>query len=377
MGSAPLPPECIPPFTSKPCSRKFAGSERPLRGAPATAGLILVLLGLLVFSLMAAVTFGSTDIPMADVYHVIAHQLFGVGDPAWGDGNLFRAVWYIRLPRLILAMAIGMGLSVCGVVMQAVVKNPMADPYVLGISSGASLGATAAILLGVGSALGSNFVGVMAFLGAFAISLAVVGLANIGGRANSVKLLLAGTALSSVCSAFSSFIVYFAHDREGMQTVTYWLMGALGGATWGQDAVVALVIGLGVCYFLTQFRTLNLMLLGDETSITLGTDLHRKRQQYLLVSAAMVGFSVYAAGMIGFVGLVIPHVVRMAVGTDHRRLLPVSALVGAIFLIWADVACRTVIPGQELPIGILTSVIGAPCFIYLMARKRYGFGGGE
>ena len=357
--------------------RKFAGSERPLRGAPATAGLILVLLGLLVFSLMAAVTFGSTDIPMADVYHVIAHQLFGVGDPAWGDGNLFRAVWYIRLPRLILAMAIGMGLSVCGVVMQAVVKNPMADPYVLGISSGAFLGATAAILLGVGSALGSNFVGVMAFLGAFAISLAVVGLANIGGRANSVKLLLAGTALSSVCSAFSSFIVYFAHDREGMQTVTYWLMGALGGATWGQDAVVALVIGLGVCYFLTQFRTLNLMLLGDETSITLGTDLHRKRQQYLLVSAAMVGFSVYAAGMIGFVGLVIPHVVRMAVGTDHRRLLPVSALVGAIFLIWADVACRTVIPGQELPIGILTSVIGAPCFIYLMARKRYGFGGGE
>ena len=119
------------------------------------------------------------------------------------------------------------------------------------------------------------------------------------------------------------------------------------------------------------------MLLGDENSITLGTDLHRKRQQYLLVSAAMVGFSVYAAGMIGFVGLVIPHVVRMAVGTDHRRLLPVSALVGAIFLIWADVACRTVIPGQELPIGILTSVIGAPCFIYLMARKRYGFGGGE
>lgn len=168
--------------------RKFAGSERPLRGAPATAGLILVLLGLLVFSLMAAVTFGSTDIPMADVYHVIAHQLFGVGDPAWGDGNLFRAVWYIRLPRLILAMAIGMGLSVCGVVMQAVVKNPMADPYVLGISSGASLGATAAILLGVGSALGSNFVGVMAFLGAFAISLAVVGLANIGGPGELCKV---------------------------------------------------------------------------------------------------------------------------------------------------------------------------------------------
>lgn len=351
-----------------------------LRGAPAAAISILVLLGLLVFSLLAAVTFGSTDIPIGDVYSVISQKLYHLiflGDREWGDGSLFRAVWYIRLPRLILAMAIGAGLATCGVVMQAIVKNPLADPYVLGISSGASLGATASIMLGVGAAFGSNSIGVMAFLGAFVISLAVVGLANIGGRANSVKLLLAGTALSSVCSAFSSFIVYMAHDREGMQTVTYWMMGALGGATWDTDGVVLLVVTVGIGFFLTQYRTLNLMLLGDETSVTLGTDLHKWRQLYLLVSAAIVGFAVYAAGMIGFVGLVIPHVVRMFYGTDHKRLLPISALVGAIFLIWADVACRTIIPGQELPIGILTSMIGAPCFIYLMARKRYGFGGGD
>lgn len=153
-------------------------------------------------------------------------------------------------------------------------------------------------------------------------------------------------------------------------------MGSMGGATWSIDGVVALVTLLGVGFFLTQFRVLNLMLLGDEAAITLGTDLHRWRQLYLLVSAALVGFAVYAAGMIGFVGLVVPHVVRMLVGTDHRRLLPISALVGAIFLVWADVACRVIIPGQELPIGVLTSIIGAPCFIYLMARKRYGFGGG-
>lgn len=351
-----------------------------LRGAPAAVISVLALLGLLVFSLLAAVTFGSTDIPIGDVYGVISQKLYHLiflGDSGWGDGSLFRAVWYIRLPRLILAMAIGAGLAACGVVMQAIVKNPLADPYVLGISSGASLGATSAIMLGVGAAFGSNSIGVMAFLGAFAISLAVVGLANVGGRANSVKLLLAGTALSSVCSAFSSFIVYIAHDREGMQTVTYWMMGALGGATWDMDGVVLLVVTAGIGFFLTQYRTLNLMLLGDEASITLGTDLHKWRQLYLLVSAAIVGFAVYAAGMIGFVGLVIPHVVRMFYGTDHKRLLPISALVGAIFLIWADVACRTVIPGQELPIGILTSIIGAPCFIYLMARKRYGFGGGD
>lgn len=350
-----------------------------MRGAPAAIISIIVLIILLGLSLLAAVTFGSTDIPIGDVYGVISQKLYHLiflQDSGWGEGSLFRAVWYIRLPRLILAMAIGAGLATCGVVMQAIVKNPLADPYVLGISSGASLGATSAIMLGVGAVFGSNSIGIMAFLGAFVISLAVVGLANIGGRANSVKLLLAGTALSSVCGAFSSFIVYIAHDREGMQTVTYWMMGALGGATWELDGVVLLVVAAGICFFLTQYRTLNLMLLGDETSITLGTDLHKWRQLYLLVSAAIVGFAVYAAGMIGFVGLVIPHIVRMFYGTDHKRLLPISALVGAIFLIWADVACRTIISGQELPIGILTSMIGAPCFIYLMARKRYGFGGG-
>lgn len=339
---------------------------------------IVVLLGVLALSLLLAVTFGSVEIPISEVYGIITKKLYHaviLRDPTWGDGSLFRVVWYIRLPRLILATAIGMGLSVCGVVMQAIVKNPLADPYVLGISSGASLGATLAIMAGVGTFLGSNFIGIMAFLGAFLISLAVVALANIGGRANSVKLLLAGTALSSVCSAFSSFVVYIAHDKEGMQTVTYWMMGALGGATWEIDGAVLVVVAAGIVFFMTQYRTLNLMLLGDEASITLGTNLHRWRQMYLLVSAAIVGFAVYAAGMIGFVGLVIPHVVRMIYGTDHKKLIPISALVGAIFLIWADVGCRTLIPGEEMPIGILTSIIGAPCFIYLMARRRYGFGG--
>lgn len=317
----------------------------------------------------------STDIPLIDVYHVIFYKLFGVGSSAYGEGNLFRAVWYLRLPRLLLAAGIGMALAVCGVVMQAVVKNPLADPYVLGISSGASLGATLAIMVGVGAIFGRNAVGVMAFIGAFTVSLLVVALANAGSRAGSVKLLLAGMAISSVCSAFSNFIVYTANDREGIQTVTYWMMGSLAGATWEQDAAVLLVALLGAGFFWTQYRNLNLMLLGDESAITLGTDLHRWHHLYLLVSAAMVGFSVYAAGMIGFVGLVVPHAVHMLFGTDHKKLIPLCALTGAVFLVWADVACRVLIKGTELPIGILTAMIGAPCFIYLMARKKYGFGG--
>lgn len=350
--------------------------EALVQKTPLYLTLILILSLGLIFSVLLAVTFGSSPIPFSDVYRVILNQLFGIGDDAvYGTGPLHDIIIYIRLPRLILAVAVGMGLAVCGVVMQAIVKNPLADPYILGVSSGASLGATVAIMLGIGSFLGSNFVGVMGCAGAFGISLLVMLVANIGSPSNSVKLLLAGMALSSVCSAFSSFVVFFAHDKEGMMSITYWLMGSLAGANWGNIAVILPLVILCVFFFITQYRVLNLMLLGDEVSITLGTDLHKYRNVYLLVTSLMIGFIVYASGMIGFVGLIIPHVVRILVGTDHKKLIPISCLMGAILLVWADVLCRVMIKGTELPIGILISMIGAPCFIYLMAKKSYGFGG--
>lgn len=338
--------------------------------------LIISLTILLVFSILIAVTIGSTKIPFIDVYNVIFYKLFGIGDAsAYSSGPLHDIIIFIRLPRLILAVSVGMGLAVCGVIMQAIVKNPLADPYVLGVSSGASLGATLAVMLGVGSFLGSNFIGIMGCLGAFLISILVLLLSNVGSRSNSVKLLLAGMALSSLCSAFSSFIIYFAHDKEGMMTITYWLMGSLAGAKWESITVILPLVIICTVFFLTQYRVLNLMLLGDEVSITLGTDLHKYRNFYLLVASIMIGFIVYASGMIGFVGLIIPHVVRALVGTNHKKLIPISALCGAILLVWADVLCRTIIPKNELPIGILISMIGAPCFVYLMAKKSYGFGG--
>ena len=242
-------------------------------------------------------------------------------------------------------------------------------------TSGASLGATAAILLGIGVALGENFVGIAAFIGAFAMSLGVLFISNLGGRSNSIKLLLGGMALSAVCGAFSSFIVYFANNKEGMQSIAYWMMGSFAGAKWETLAVIGPIVLLAVLFLWTQSRMLNLMLLGDESALTLGTDLHIYRQIYLLVSSLIVGFVVYSAGMIGFVGLVVPHVIRMLVGTDHKKLIPVAALTGAIFLVVADGLCRVIIPRTELPIGILISLIGAPCFVYLMIKKTYGFGG--
>ena len=336
------------------------------------AGMIVAL----VIALFWAMSIGTVKLPMASIYNTVMEQLVS-GQPIEGAdyGPVHDIIWLLRLPRLVLAALVGMGLSVCGVIMQAVVKNPLADPYILGISSGASLGATAAILLGIGVAWGENFVGIAAFIGAFAMSLGVLFISNLGGRSNSVKLLLGGMALSAVCGAFSSFIVYFANNKEGMQTVAYWMMGSFAGAKWETLAVIAPIVVLAVLFFWSQSRMLNLMLLGDESALTLGTDLHIYRQVYLLVSSLIVGFVVYAAGMVGFVGLVVPHVIRMLVGTDHKKLIPVSALTGAVFLVIADGLCRVIIPRTELPIGILISLIGAPCFVYLMIKKTYGFGG--
>lgn len=347
------------------------------RGTPLYIVAIFVLLAGMIVSLLVAVTIGSVDLTVGEVYRVILFRLLGIGDPSlFGDGTATGdIVWYVRLPRLVLALGVGVSLSVSGVIMQAIVKNPLADPYVLGVSSGASLGATLAIMTGLGSFLGSNFVGIMAFVGAFLVSLAVVALANIGGRATSVKLLLAGTALAALCSAFSSFALFIKNSTGAVQAVVRWTMGSLAGANWNGNVVVLVVAAAGLAFFWTQHRTLNLMLLGDDSAITLGTDLHGWRIVYLLVSALLVGFAVYAAGIIAFVGLVVPHLIRMLFGTDHKKLVPLSALLGGIFLLWADVLCRTIIPKAELPIGIFTAMVGAPVFIYLMARKKYGFGG--
>lgn len=338
--------------------------------------ICIVLVLLLIATIFWALSIGTVKLPIEQIYTAVIMQLQSdTPIDAIGKGPVHDIIWLLRLPRLVLAAIVGCGLSVCGVIMQAIVKNPLADPYILGISSGASLGATAAILFGIGLSFGENFVGIAAFIGAFAISLGVLFISNLGGRSNSIKLLLAGMALSSVCGAFSSFIVYFANNKEGMQTIAYWMMGSFAGARWDNLVIIAPIVIIAVLFFWTQSRMLNLMLLGDESALTLGTDLHIYRQAYLLISSLIVGFVVYSAGMVGFVGLIVPHVIRMLVGTDHKKLIPVTALTGAVFLVIADGLCRVIIPRTELPIGILISLIGAPCFVYLMVKRSYGFGG--
>ena len=345
---------------------------------PMYIGVVLTLLVILVGSIMISVTLGSAKISVSEVYKVLGYKLLGIkAYSEYSSGPMHDVVWVIRFPRVVLAIAIGMSLSISGVVMQAIVKNPLADPYILGISSGASLGATFAIMLGFGAVLGGNFVGVMAFIGALLVSFGVLLLANIKGSATSSKLILAGMALSAVCSSFSNFIIYIANDKTGMQSVTYCLLGSLAGAKWETDIIILPIVIIACLFFWSRYRVLNLMLLGDDVSITLGTDLHKPRHIYLIITSIMIGLSVYCAGVIGFVGLIIPHAVRMIFGTDHKKLIPISALVGSIFMIFADALSRIIIPNSEIPIGILISMVGAPVFIYLMVKKSYGFGGVE
>ncbi len=342
--------------------------------------VIVVLLIITVLSAGAAVSFGQVEIPVSQSYRILLHQITGIqiGDVQdLTSGSFVDIIWKIRFPRVLMALFIGAGLTLCGTIMQAAVQNPLADPYILGISSGGSLGATFAILIGFGTMgiLGQTGVAFWAFAGAVGASLLVLLLANAGGKMTSVKLVLAGMVINALCTAFANFIVYFANNAEGIKTVTFWTMGSLAASSWDKLPLIAVSVTLAAAFFLMQFRALNAMLLGDEAAVTLGISLGAYRRAYMILTALITGIMVASCGMIGFVGLIIPHLVRGLVGSDHRRLLPASILFGAIFLIWTDVIARTIVPNVELPIGIITALIGAPMFMYMLVKKGYAFGG--
>lgn len=337
--------------------------------------LFFLLLALLIAELFLCLGIGSVHLSYDAIYAAVKEGILGpLPVTAPRQGPVHDIIWMLRMPRLLLAACTGAGLAACGVVMQAIVKNPLADPYILGVSSGASLGTAAAILLGLGTWFGTNSVGISAFLGAFGISLLVLIVANIRGTADPVRLLLAGMALSTACSAVSSFIIYFANDKSGVQSVIFWLMGSFAGARWDMMTAIMLVTLLGVAFFWTQSTVLDLMLLGDAEAVTLGRNLKRYREVYLVLSSLVIGFLVYAAGMIGFVGLIVPHAVRFFTGAGHRALLPLASVTGSILMVAADALARSLIPRTEIPVGLIIALIGAPVFVYLIVKRKYSFG---
>ncbi|WP_235833771.1 FecCD family ABC transporter permease [Aeromicrobium chenweiae] len=325
-----------------------------------TAAPVVVLL-----SVAGAVTVGPSDLSPRDVFGVIGDRL-GLGSS--GLSLLQQGiVWDLRLPRTLLAGICGAGLATCGVILQSLLRNPLADPYVLGISSGASTGAVSIVVLGIGS--GTVGLSAGAFLGALAAFALVLLLSYLAGH-SSDRLVLAGIAATQLFAALTSFIVFTAADAEQTRGVLFWLLGSLSASTW-TDVVVcgtAVLLGLLVCCAFAS--GLDAFAFGSDAASSLGVDVARVRALLLVVTALMTALIVSASGAIGFVGLVLPHLARMLVGVGHRLLLPSAALIGAIFLIWVDTAARTLLDPQELPVGVATALIGVPGFALILLRNR-------
>lgn len=289
-----------------------------------------------------------------------------------GNGDIGQdVIQFIRLPHLVLSFVIGAGLAVCGTVMQAVMKNPLADPYLLGISSGASLGAVLAIWAGVGTFWGLDGVGAFSFLGAGIVSVLILFISSLTGKGGSLTLLLSGFALNAACSAMVSFIITAMADASKTRSVQFWMMGNLRADTWTPIGVILLIVLGGSLYFYSRRRILDLMLMGDDISLTLGQKLPLYRKIAIAVTALMVGSMVYISGMIGFVGLLIPHGVRLLIGSGHTKLLPLAALAGGTFLCWADIIGRNLIAGVELPIGVTAALVGSPFFVWMLLSRKY------
>lgn len=358
------------------------GAQLAVKQRQPRVPLFFVLSGLLLllaFSIGYSLINGQADISVNDIFQILLYKSSqgSLGSITGIEQSVVNIIWFVRTPRVILSIFVGMGLAISGSVMQAVVQNPLADPYILGISSGASLGATFAIMIGFGSvSLLSQFsLAFGAFIGAAFASFFVLLLASIGGKMTATKLVLSGTVIGSLCGSASSLIIFLANNMEGMKSVTFWSMGSLASASWNKIPLLALVVVLLTLFFMSQHRILNTMLLGDEAAVTLGISLSKYRRFYMLLSALLTAIIVANSGMIGFVGLIIPHIVRSFCGSNHKILLPVSAFLGGLFLLWADVISRTLLANTELPIGIITSLVGAPVFIYIIIKKEYQFGG--
>jgi len=330
---------------------------------------VVVLMGIGLFvTITLAVAIGPVQIPFTRVWQIAFAQITGQdGDWSLAQSNI---VWHLRFPRVLLGGIVGAGLAAVGVSMQAVVRNPLADPYILGISSGAAVGAVLVLSFGVLAFAGAYAISIAAFAGSLLTFLAVFTLARIGGQFSTGRLILSGVACAYVLSGVTSFITLTSDKDELARSVMSWMLGSVAGADWLDLSVPALVLLAGTAYLLLCARPLNALLMGEETAATLGVDVVRFRRRLFLVMSLLTGVMVAVSGAIGFVGLVVPHIARMLVGTDHRRVLPVAVLFGAIFLIWVDVGARMIIAPSELPVGVITSLLGGPFFIWLLATTR-------
>lgn len=329
--------------------------------------LLLGLSVLLALSCAVSLGFGAAQVPLERVWAILGQHLFGIAPEVPVSAGQASIVWQLRAPRVLLGALVGAGLALVGTVLQAVTRNPLADPHLLGVSSGAAFGAVLVVLY-LGEFAGLLSLPLAAFVGALVSMLLVLAIASRSGRLQSDRLLLAGVAVSFVMMAASNLLLYLGNPHAA-SSVLFWMLGGLGLARWELLWLPALCLALAMVVLLGLGRALNALMAGEQSAVSLGLEPRRVRLLVFVVASLLTGVLVSLSGAIGFVGLMLPHVARFLVGAEHRRLLPVAALLGALFLVWVDVAARTWLAPQDLPIGIVTAAIGGVFFVALLRRR--------
>ena len=335
-----------------------------------SAGMV----GLLMLCALAGLMVGSVSIPAPTALAILVHWLSGgwLMAPDWREAYEIIIV-QTRIPRVILAAVVGASLGVSGMVIQAIVRNPLAGPSILGVSSGAATGAVVVMRFGL-LVFGAFTLHIAAFLGGLAALSVVFWIARTGGQMTPTRLVLAGVAMGAVLSALTSLLVLTSPDPQLAARVLFWTLGGFGSAQWALLPIPVAALAVGLAVMLAQARQLNLLMSGDESAVALGLDVERFRRTMFVLTAALTGITVAVSGVIGFVGLIMPHIVRLMVGADHRRALPAVALAGASFTIAADLVARSIIAPLELPVGIVTALVGGPFFIWLLRRDARALG---
>lgn len=333
--------------------------------------MLAILLFLSILTVIFATGMGPVSVHPITVLKIIISKIPYLFDAITNDWTQLdeNIVWVLRLPRVLLGLIVGAALAVTGVTLQALVRNHLADPFILGVSSGASAAATLGLLFGTFSFLGSFALPISAFIGAVVVISLVYALSLVKGRINITQLLLAGVAISLIMEALTKFITLSAPNALGIHNATFWMAGSLAGAKWAYLTLPLVVMICCMIVLLINYRSLNALLLGDDTAGTLGFNVGAIQKMLVLIASLLVGVTISVSGSIGFIGLMVPHITRLLIGSDHKKVLPISAFIGGIMVVWTDVAARLIIAPEELPLGVLTALFGGPFFIWLLKRN--------
>lgn len=337
--------------------------------------LTVILVGVLIFSFLLGIGFGSSHIELKTVYRCVVNNLFSqeIYPITWDDTTQI-IIWEVRVPRVFLAIISGSGLALCGILMQCITRNPISEPYILGISSGATTGAVFIML--TGNFLSITGIATGAFVGAMICGIIVFLLGTQWGKnISTTRLILTGLAVSTVFSSFTNLMVYSAKNSNQVRSAVFWSLGSLGRADWNELWIPTIILILISIISLMNAKTLDIMILGDSIAKVMGVETGTIKALIIFSSVLLTAVLVSITGTIGFIGFIIPHFSRFLVGNNHRKLIVISIILGGIFLIWCDMIARCTISPKEIPIGIITSILGGPIFLVMLSKKGYTFGG--